>query len=109
MTGDEKKPTVAIAGKDGTVRVVDQAEFDSLVEHRARQLVGASTPTPASPTSGEFDEVVWTADKGTPQRLTRAQFATLPLDKRITAILRKQLKFFLRGAEVSAQAALKNY
>jgi hypothetical protein len=108
MTGNQKKRNIAIAGKDGAVRLVDQEEFDSLVEYRARELLGGAL-TSARPTSGEFDEVVWTDGNGPPQRLTRAQFATLPLDKRVTAILRKQLRFFLRGAEVGASAALKNY
>jgi hypothetical protein len=108
MTRDAKKTTFAVTGK-GPVRVVDQQEFDSLVEDRARQLLGAAAPAPATPASGEFDEVIWTADDGLPQRLTRAQFATLPLDKRVVAILRKQLRFLLRGEEVPTSAALKNY
>jgi hypothetical protein len=108
MSGDEKKQTIAVAG-NGAVRLVDQEEFDSLVERRARQLLGAAAPTPAPAAGNEFDEVIWTAPKGPPQRLSRAEFANLPLDKRVAAILRKQLRFFLRGEEISASTALKNY
>jgi hypothetical protein len=106
MAEDEDKAAIAVAA-GGAVRLVNQKELDALVEDRARQLLSTGAPTPAA--GGVFDEVIWTAAKGPPQRLTRAQFANLPLDKRVTAILRKQLRFFLRGEEVSASTALKNY
>jgi len=108
MARDEDKNAIAVAA-DGAVRVVNQKELDALVEDRARQLMNAAPPTPAPAAGGVFDEVIWNAPKGPPQRLTRAQFANLPLDKRVTAILRKQLRFFLRGEEVPVSTALKNY
>jgi hypothetical protein len=109
MAEDEDKAAIAVAA-GGAVRLVNQKELDALVEDRARQLLSTGAPTPAAPAAGGvFDEVIWTAAKGPPQRLTRAQFANLPLDKRVTAILRKQLRFFLRGEEVPASTALKNY
>ena len=89
-------------------------ELDSLVTERARALIAeekarTTVPPPASET-GDFDEVSLTGDDGVTTRLSRQAFEKMPLDKRIRAILRKQVRFYLRGVEVSSTSALKrNY
>ncbi|HWE28294.1 MAG TPA: hypothetical protein VHB97_09850 [Polyangia bacterium] len=53
-----------------------------------------------------FDRVdVKTAD-GAWQRMTRVEFEKLPLDRRVKAILGKQLRFFRGDQEITLREAL---
>jgi hypothetical protein len=117
MAGFEKRPEeLSVEDADGSVRRVSQDELESLVEERARQLAAEGSvpktvppPSAPSPFGALFDEIVLTDAGGVARRLTPAEFRALPLDQRVRAILRKQLRFYLRGREVPARTALKNY
>jgi hypothetical protein len=53
-----------------------------------------------------FDRVDLIEATGTVRRLSRAEFEALPLDQRVRAILRKQLRFFIGDKEVPMRDAL---
>lgn len=86
------------------------SELDALIDERARARLGKGQVAEAKPAPiGPFDRVVLTTDDGKVHDLTRGQFERLPLDERVRAVLRKQLKFYCRGAEMPMRDALKNY
>lgn len=53
-----------------------------------------------------FDCVELSDGPNGPERLTRAQFEALPIDRRVRAILGNRLRFFRGEAEVSVREAL---
>jgi hypothetical protein len=56
--------------------------------------------------NGGFDRVDLTAEDGQWQRLTRLEFEKLPLDRRVRAILGKQLRFYRGDQEIPMREAL---
>jgi hypothetical protein len=55
-----------------------------------------------------FDRVDVRTDDGQWQRLTRLEFERMPLDKRVRAILGKQLRFYRGDREVPMREALED-
>jgi hypothetical protein len=55
-----------------------------------------------------FDRVDVRADDGQWQRMTRLEFERMPLDKRVRAILGKQLRFYRGDREVPMREALED-
>ena len=56
--------------------------------------------------AGGFDRVERVLPSGQAQQLTRREFEALPLSERVRGILRKELRFFLNGKQVSPREAL---
>ena len=55
-----------------------------------------------------FDRVDLKGADGQWQRLTRREFETLPLDRRVRAILGKQLRFYRDEIEITMREALED-
>ncbi len=55
-----------------------------------------------------FDRVDLKSADGEWQRLTRLEFEKLPLDRRVRAILGKQLRFFRNDQEIPMREALED-
>jgi hypothetical protein len=55
-----------------------------------------------------FDRVDLKGADGSWQRLTRHEFESLPLDRRVRAILGKQLRFFRGEKEIPMREALED-
>jgi hypothetical protein len=53
-----------------------------------------------------YDRVELNVPGDEPRRMSRAQFEAMPLDKRVRAILGKQLRFFAGNREVPIKEAL---
>jgi hypothetical protein len=55
----------------------------------------------------KFDQVTIRSDNGGERKMGPSEFAALPINERVSAVLQKRLKFFLNGVEVSEREALK--
>jgi hypothetical protein len=55
-----------------------------------------------------FDRVDVKSDDGQWQRLSRLEFERLPLDRRVRAILGKQLRFYRGDKEITMREALED-
>jgi hypothetical protein len=55
-----------------------------------------------------FDRVDLKSADGQWQRMTRHEFESLPLDRRVRAILGKQLRFYRGDAEITMREALED-
>lgn len=73
---------------------------------RIAAVTGAPEPQPAA---ASFDRVTLESPSGEVREMTQREFAALPLDKRVRAILDKKLRFFRGDREVSVREALHRY
>lgn len=55
----------------------------------------------------KYDQVSIRVDGGGERKMGPSEFAALPINERVSAVLQKRLKFYLRGVEVSEREALK--
>jgi hypothetical protein len=55
----------------------------------------------------KYDQVTIRTDKGAERKMGPSEFAALPIDERVRAVLQKRLKFYLNGVEVPEREALK--
>jgi len=57
--------------------------------------------------STKYDLVSIRSDGGAERKMGPHEFAALPINERVSAVLQKRLKFYLRGVEVPEREALK--
>jgi len=57
--------------------------------------------------TAKYDQVTIRMDVGGERKLGPAEFAALPINERVSAVLQKRLKFYLRGVEVPEREALR--
>lgn len=55
----------------------------------------------------KYDQVTIREDGGGERKLGPHEFAALPINERVSAVLQKRLKFYLRGIEVPEREALR--
>ncbi|HTO52554.1 MAG TPA: hypothetical protein VMR50_04135 [Myxococcota bacterium] len=55
----------------------------------------------------KFDQVTIRGSAGGERRMGPSEFAALPINERVSAVLQKRLKFYLNGVEVPEREALK--
>jgi hypothetical protein len=58
-------------------------------------------------TGGKFDQVSMSTENGGIRKMGPTEFAALPINERVRAVLQKRLKFYLNGVEVPEREALK--
>ena len=70
--------------------------------------MSASAPEVPAPSSSGYDRIGVPAENGEMRYLTRPQFEALPLQERVSLLMKGKLQFFREGSPISARDALRN-